>query len=417
VLVLLATALTGCRRNDDAPVDEPVQLSVFWFGGTQRAEATEAALRLYSQRNPRVTFRVTWQNDAGYYQRLATQTAAGNAPDLFQIDDDFLTEYAERDITLDLTDFVERGRLDLSGLSPSLVAYGRVDGRTVAVAAAENTPGLIYNRSLLRRIGVDDPRTGMTYQQYLDWAAEVTDRSGGRVAGSMDASADYRALWLWLRAQGKELYQGRQLGCTAGDVTRWFQLWQRARGQRATPSAAVVQPANSGIPARQLVVTGRAAASFAWSNQLSEFQGLTRDELGVMAYPGNPRAQWPRASMYWAGYRGTRHAAAVADVINFLTNDPQAGRILGTERGLSANLVVRQAVAQAIPDAASRRMAVFESTMRDVFGPSPAPPPTGHATVRARLVAAAEQVQYDRLTAAEAAEQFVKQANAALGGG
>ena len=381
--MLLTSALTACGGSRDTPTDGPIRLSIFWWGGEKRAELTERALQLYSSRHPEVTFQVTWQGNTGYYDRLSSQAAGGNAPDLFQIDDNYLTEYAERDIVLDLTDHVRDNRLDLNGLPSSLASYGKIAGRTMAVAAAENTPGLIYNKSLVQRLGLPEPRIGMPYDEFIDWAVQVTDGTDGKVAGTMDPSADYKALWLWLREQGKELYRGRQLGFTEADLTRWFELWRTARSSRATPAAAVVAEANSGDVTRQLVATGKAATSFMWSNQLPELQKLTQDELGLVTYPGAPKAQWARASMYWAAFRGTRHPETVVDVINFLVNDVEAGQILGTERGLSANLSVRSYVDESLTDPSMKLTASFETSMVDLFRPRPdtATPGTRDGTV------------------------------------
>ncbi|RKR88263.1 carbohydrate ABC transporter substrate-binding protein (CUT1 family) [Micromonospora pisi] len=417
MVTLLTSSLTACGGTRDTPTDEAIRLSVFWWGGEKRAELTERALQLYSSRHPEVTFQVTWQGNTGYYERLSNQAAGGNAPDLFQIDDNYLTEYAERDIVLDLSDYVSTGRIDLTTLPPSLAQYGQLNGRTMGVAAAENTPGLIYNRSLLKRLDLPEPYVGMPYDEFVDWAAEVTESTNGKIAGTMDPSADYKALWLWLRAQGKELYRGRQLGFTEADLTRWFDLWRDARTAEATPSAKVVAQANSGDVTRQLVATGKAATSFMWSNQLPELQKLTKDELAVVSYPGAPKAQWARASMYWAAFRGTRHPEVVADVINFLVNDVEAGQILGTERGLSANLSVRSYVADSLTDESMKRSASFETSMVDRFGAAPTPPPRGHAKVRALLITVAESAQAGRATSKQAATEFVSQANAALAGG
>ncbi|MGW4466615.1 ABC transporter substrate-binding protein [Micromonospora sp. NPDC004704] len=415
--LLLSSTLTACDGARDTPSEDPIRLSIFWWGGEKRAELTERALQLYSSRHPEVTFQVTWQGNTGYYDRLSSQAAGGNPPDLFQIDDNYLTEYAERGIILDLTEHVRQNRLDLTGLPPSLAQYGQVAGRTMAVAAAENTPGLIYNKSLLRRHNLPEPRIGMEYDEFVDWAAQVTEATDGKVAGTMDPSADYKALWLWLRAQGKELYRGRQLGFTESDMTRWFDLWRDARSDRATPSAAVIAEANSGDVTRQLVATGKAATSFMWSNQLPELQKLTQDELGLVTYPGAPKAQWARASMYWAAFRGSRHPEIVVDVINFLVNDVEAGQILGTERGLSANLDVRSYVEDTLTDQSMKLTASFETSMVDRFGPAPTPPPRGHAKVRALLISVAESAQSGRATSKEAARAFVSEANASLAGG
>ena len=104
--MLLTSALTACGGSGEAPVDRSIRLSVFWWGGDERAELTERALQLYSSRHPEVTFQVTWQDSTGYYDRLSSQAAGGNPPDLFQIDDSYLTEYAERNILLDLSEHV-----------------------------------------------------------------------------------------------------------------------------------------------------------------------------------------------------------------------------------------------------------------------------------------------------------------------
>ncbi|MEV4626023.1 extracellular solute-binding protein [Micromonospora sp. NPDC049523] len=415
--LLLSSSLTACDGAQDTPSEGPIRLSIFWWGGEKRAELTERALQLYSSRHPEVTFQVTWQGNTGYYDRLSSQAAGGNPPDLFQIDDNYLTEYAERGIVLDLTEHVRQNRLDLTGLPPSLSQYGQVAGRTMAVAAAENTPGLIYNKSLLRRLNLPEPRIGMEYDEFVEWATQVTDATDGKVAGTMDPSADYKALWLWLRSQGKELYRGRQLGFTEADMTRWFDLWRDARSDRATPSAVVTAEANSGDVTRQLVATGKAATSFMWSNQLPELQKLTQDELGVVTYPGAPKAQWARASMYWAAFRGSRHPETVVDVINFLVNDVEAGQILGTERGLSANLDVRSYVEDTLTDQSMKLTAAFETSMVDRFGPAPTPPPRGHAKVRALLISVAESAQSGRATSKEAARAFVSEANASLAAG
>ncbi|MET8254462.1 extracellular solute-binding protein [Micromonospora sp. NPDC005197] len=413
---LLATGgLAGCSDGADTSTqDGPIELSVFWWGGTKRAELTEKVLRLYSQRNPRVSFRITWQGADGYYERLATQAAGGNVPDLIQLDDAMLTEYTERQIALDLTEATADHRLDLRGLPEGLIRYGTVDGRTMAVAAGQTLAAVVFNRDLLRELRVPEPRGGMSWVDYLAWAQQVTEASDGQVAGTMDASGDYRALWLWLRSQGGEFYRGRQLGFGAEELIAWFELWQRARTGRATPGAALVDQADSGEPARQLVVTGLTAASFAWSHQLPELQRLTDSELGVVGFPGPPGAQWARASMYWAGFRGTRHADTVADVINFLTTNGEAGTVLGHERGLNASLAVRRYTEGSITDPAQQRAAAFGASIADQLGPAPAPPPKGHPKVRSLLVTAAESLRARRAGTRAATSRFLAQANAAL---
>jgi multiple sugar transport system substrate-binding protein len=141
-------------------------------------------------------------------------------------------------------------------------------------------------------------------------------------------------LWLWLRAQGKELYDGAKLAFTPADAQRWFELWAGARARHATPSVNTIVAANNADNGTQPLLAKLALTAFGWSNTLAEMQRGTDHELGLTAYPGDPKSQWSRASMYWSIFSGSKHADVVADVINFFVNDSEAGKLIGTERGL-----------------------------------------------------------------------------------
>lgn len=110
--LVLGAAACGDEASDDP--NAPVKLSIFWWGGEARAKLTEDALALYTKKHPNVTFEKTWQANQGYFDKLATLTAGGNPPDIFQIDDNFLAEYASRNTTLDLTSYSDSGKLDVS---------------------------------------------------------------------------------------------------------------------------------------------------------------------------------------------------------------------------------------------------------------------------------------------------------------
>ncbi|WP_320064168.1 extracellular solute-binding protein [Micromonospora sp. RTGN7] len=409
----LALGAAACGSDDasDAP-NAPVKLSIFWWGGDARGKLTEDALALYSKKHPNVTFEKTWQANQGYFDKLATLTAGGNPPDIFQIDDNALAEYAARNTTLDLTGFKDSGKLDVSKFPKSLWQYGVVDGKLAGLAAGENTQGLVYNKTLLTSNGLPEPTSGMSWEEHIAWAEQVAKKAG--VPGTMDPSADYKAFWVWLRQQGKDLYKGKEIGFTAEDVTRWFELWKGARDRGATPTPDVIHEGNATDITKQLVVTGKAGTSWVWVNQMPELKKNTKDELGVVAYPGDPSAQWARASMYWSAFKGTKYRDVAVDVLNFLVNDPEAAKILGTDRGLPSNLDLRRVVSDDITDPAMKQSIAVETELAQKFGESPQVPIKGHSKVRAELIKAAENAQYGRATPAEAAAQFLAACKSAI---
>jgi multiple sugar transport system substrate-binding protein len=418
-----AAALAACGSSSDngsaggkVVPDEtgPVELSVFWWGAQARADITSNVLKLYTSKHPNVTFKQQWQGNAGYYDKLATMAAGGTAPDLFQIDDNGLSDYTVRGVTLDLKPYLGN-KITVDKFPTSLQNSGAVKGKVGGIAAAENTPAMFYDKTAVTALGLTVPTVGMSWDDLVSWAAQVHDKSAGKLIGTMDPSADYKAFQVWLRQKGKDLYTADgKFGFAVDDLTAWFQFWAAAAGRNATPPADITHTADGGDVAKQIVETKQGATSFLWSNQLSALQAGTDHELGMVTYPGDPKGQWARASMYWSGYSGTKHAVTVANVINFLVNDPDAGKILGAERGLAPNLDVRSSVNSTLK-AADQVSVKFETDLASKFGATPPVPPKGHTQVKTLLVTAAESVQYKKAAPSAAAASFLTAANAAIG--
>ena len=409
----LVLGAAACGGDDSADPNKKVELSIFWWGAEGRAALTEKALDLYHSKHPNVTFKKTWQANQGYFDKLATLTAGGNAPDIFQIDDNYISEYATRKVTLDLNPYKDDGKLDVSKFPESLWKYGVVGDQLAGLAFGENTQGLVYDKTLLDKFKLPAPKTGMSWADFITWAEKVSKTT--KVPGTQDPSAVYQAFWLYLRQNGKDLYKGDQLGFDANDVQAWFDLWKGARDRGATPTPDVIHEGNATDISKQLVVTGKADTSWVWVNQMPELKKNTKSELGVVAYPGDPKSQWARASMYFSVFRSSPHKDVAVDVLNFLTNDPEAGKILGTDRGLPSNLDVRKLVADTVTDPAMKQTIAVQTELGKTFGPSPAVPIKGHSKVKTELVRVGEEVQFGRMTTAAGAAAFVTAAKAAIG--
>lgn len=411
-LVMGAAACGDEESGGSTDPDAPVRLSVFYWGSEARAKLTEDALNAYKAKHPNVEFEVTWQANQGYADKLATLAAGGDVPDLFALDDNMLSDFATRNVTADLSEYKDKA-LDLSKFPPSLVEYGTVDGKLVGISAGENTQGLVYNKTLLTKNGLPEPTTGQSWEDHIAWATEVAKKT--KVPGTQDPSADYKAFWVWIRQQGKDLYNGKQLGFTADDLAKWFTLWKGARDQGATPTPDVIHEGNVTDISKQLVVTGKAATSWVWANQMPELKKNTKDELGVVAYPGDPSGQWARSSMYWSVARTSDKKDTAVDVINFLVNDQEAVNILGTDRGLPSNIELRKAFAETVSDPNMKLSIQVENDLAPKFGKAPQVPPKGHSSFRSELVKAAENVQFGRATPEKAAADLMAVVQPKLG--
>jgi multiple sugar transport system substrate-binding protein len=193
-------------------------------------------------------------------------------------------------------------------------------------------------------------------------------------------------------------------------------MWKDAGAKGATPTPDVIHDGNDSSVSKQLVVTGKADTSWVWTNQMPELKKNTKNDLGLMAYPGDPIAQWARASLYFSVFRGSPKKDAAVDVVNFLANDPEAGAILGTDRGLPPNLDVRKQVEASVTDPNMKQTIEVQNELATKFGPtSPSVPPKGHSKVKTELIRIAEGVTYGRATPEQGAKDFVTAAKAAIG--
>ncbi|MDX7324883.1 hypothetical protein, partial [Providencia rettgeri] len=66
--------------------------------------------------------------------------------------------------------------------------------------------------------------------------------------------------------------------------------------------------------------------------------------------------------------------AAAAKVISFFVSDPDAAKLLGTERGIPCSAAAREAIAATLNE--NSRMALdFVTNLGDLLGPIPPSPP------------------------------------------
>ena len=86
-----ATVAGGASTTDGK---EPVTLRFSWWGGETRHKATMAAVEAFEQEYPWVTVECEYSSWDGWTDKVATQLAGGTAPDLMQINWNWLYQFS-----------------------------------------------------------------------------------------------------------------------------------------------------------------------------------------------------------------------------------------------------------------------------------------------------------------------------------
>ncbi|NIZ92102.1 ABC transporter substrate-binding protein [Kineococcus rubinsiae] len=407
------TAAAGSGAAAGPETTEPVVLTVAWWGGPARAENTQKVLDLYTKAHPNVTFKTQWQGYSGYYDKINTSAAGRNAPDIIQIDNRALREYANKKLIAELDPFVGK-TLVTDQIDPKLLGTGKVDDKLYALPLASNTQAFAVDATVLGPLNLLPAEAGWAdYDEFSTWAASVTKATGGKVWGTRDESANLSWMEPWLRQNGKELYDGQALGFSEAEAVEWFTLWDDLRKSGGASPAEVSQPANSGDISKNTVTSKQTTGSFTYDNQLTELAKATDHELQLVPLPGDLSGNYARPSQFFTAYARGKNIPTAVDVINFFDNDQAAGEALGTERGLPPSKEIRDAISPTFSDQLKYVVAYDERVTAEA-GPTPPVPAQGDSQIGQLLTSAAENVAFGRAQIADAAKEFVSQANSAL---
>lgn len=399
---------------------QDTRLRLLWWGSQRRNEVTTKVVDMYMAAHPEVAVVGESAGWDAYWARLATQTAGGNAPDVMQMDYRFIFEYARRGVLHPLDDFMADGTLDLSNYSDAAVAGGQVEGKTYGVSLGANSSAIMVNKSAFEEAGLSVPEAGITWEDYANIAAELTEKIGKRgFHGSADSGGGEPTLEVWLRQRGKSLYDAEgNLGFDEGDAAEWFTMWDAMRKSGACVPADI-QALDQQEIETNMVSLGHAAMGFAHSNQIVGFQAMNQAPLTMMPFPtggpGSKPGQYLKPSMFFSVSATSEVAGDAAKFISHFVNDLDATAVLGLERGVPESSEVRNALKPSL-DELGRLQVDYIGNLGDLVGELPPPPPAGAGEINFLLKRVNEEVGFG--TPPEAgAEAFVAEAKSILARG
>jgi len=356
------------------------RLRVTWWGTDDRNQRTLKALDVIKKKQQGLQFATELSSGGPEYQnKISTQAAGGNAPDLFQTEPNLFAEFSQRNILLDLNQFVP-DTLDTTSWNQEDAKLTEVDGKLLGVPMGVNSFMLLYDTAALERAKVGQPGDDWTWEDFERIANDVAKAGGEGYYGTEDTSGDSYSFEVFVRQRGKELFtESGKLDFAREDVVDWWTYWQELRESGAAVPAEV-QALSTGDPTATPLATGKAAMEFDFSNRLIAFQGLTEGEVGYNVYPNGPSGSRPgmyiRPALIMCGYARTEHPEESATVINMLVNDPEVAKHLAIERGVPVSDEVLRALR---PDltAAEKEIVDYVQAVRENSTPMNIPRPPG----------------------------------------
>jgi multiple sugar transport system substrate-binding protein len=409
LFAVAAASCGGTSGGGDEPESGPVTLRFSWWGNAERAALMQQAIDLFHRKNPTITVTPSFQEFEAYWQKIATETAGGNAPDVLQTDFAYLREYADRRALYDLKK-QEGKTLELGDLVDGLKGAGEIKGGLYGVPVGGNTWGFVYNPALYAQAGVPEPKLGWTWADYRAGARQITEKTG--VFGSSNPLDTYYNLELRLLQEGKSLYtdEGR-LGFDRARLAEFLKEGKEMADQRS------VLPVEKGvqIKPKHALESDLVAGSPAWDNFLDRYSKATKAELRIAPSPSdNPQVlgQYLKPALLLSVSQKSEHPAAAAELVSFMINDPEVGKIFGANRGLPPTNAQRAAARLTGPLAA---VAAYEDGLKDKLTKTPPAPPKGAGALEQAFIRINEELLYGRITVDQAVDRFFTEADETLG--
>ncbi|MGI5472746.1 ABC transporter substrate-binding protein [Streptomyces sp. CA-132043] len=413
-VLVLCLALAGCGGGGaSTAAGGKVTLRFTWWGNADRAARTEQAVAAFEKAHPDIDIQTSYSTYESYKQKLATQAAGGDVPDLIQLDYRQISQYAGSEILLDLG--TQRKTLPTKEMDSGLLKTGQVGGVQYALPMGVGTQAMAYDRTAWRKAGLATPKPGWTWD---DWVSAVRKlKAAGYKRPMTDPGQMEDWFEVWLRGHGKRLYGADgQAAFSAADLARFWTLTSKLRKEGLVSSAEDTTQMAGGSVEDSPMGRKRAVAEFNWDAPSAGYEALYGDRLALAPMPAGPDGtpgQYYKPSMLLGIAADSAHPREAALFIDFLLNSDKAADILGVDRGTPVNDRQRNRILPKVTGF-QRQVAGLQESLQGKLEDPPAAPPRGDNGLQSTFGRDYDQVSFEQASPREVAEDFLTEARTEL---
>ncbi|MEW1837366.1 extracellular solute-binding protein [Nonomuraea angiospora] len=412
--------LSACGSGGSAGQElskDPVTLRFTWWGADERHKRTQQVIDLFQKKYPNITVKGEFKDWNGYWESLATTVAANDAPDVIQMDELYLSSYAERGALLDLG---TAGKyLKTADFDKSALDTGVVKGKQYALPVGLSTYAIVANTDLLDQFKIKLPDDdAWSWDDLKKVGDEASKAGGGKVSGVQSLGFEAGGLNIWARQAGAALFDANGKVAVPPEVltSYWTYIRDLAK-QGVTPSPSVTIERAGGSLDQSGTATNASVFATWWNTQLSSLTTASGAKLKLLRLPGESQAKSPgayfKSSMYWSISARSKHPAEAALFVDFLANSQDAADVLLTDRGVPANKKIRAAITPKLTET-DKAAAEYLDTAK--VGQAPRVTPNGASDLEAIIKRHTEEVLFDRETPEQAAKSFITELQAEIDG-
>lgn len=397
-----------------------VTMRFAWWGGGERHEATLKAIKAFEAKNPGVTIKGEYSGWPGYVEKLTTQMAGGNEPDIMQINWAWISQFSKDGNGF--YDMKKGGSIKLDDFTGEAWKTGMVNGKLNAVPISYTARVYLWNKTMWDKAGLPLPKT---WDDLLH-AGKVFEQKLGKGYHPLDGQLYDRVLmshaYIYQKTGKPWIYPNQaKVALTEAEALDWVKFFNSMVSTGASSTQQYRVSSGGGDSERQTEqmpdwVSGKFAGNYTWDStfkpRLSTPKGMSFDVGDFLTMPGAKNSGYfGRPSMMFAVSKNSKNAELAAKFVNFLTTDAEAIKILGTVRGAPVSKTQMDVLLKdkKFTDLELKAMKQIQSAKIDI--PSPL---MEHNRIQQWVREVFEKAALGKISEQEAAKMLVDETNAQL---
>ncbi|MCL4521110.1 MAG: sugar ABC transporter substrate-binding protein, partial [Firmicutes bacterium] len=290
-------------------------------------------------------------------QKLITEVAAHDLPDVMATDQGWFTEFAQKGGYLNLEPYFKASGLKAAEFGVGAVNYSTINGKLVQIPFQSSYPMssvvIIYNKKMFQKAHLAAPSRNWTLQQFVQTAKLLTLDSNGKNATQKGFNPKNVVQW------------GTDLGPSSTDAV-WDEMlpafggwyWNANKTKSTIDSPAgikaatflnqlvntdhVSMPAAAQTGISDPFAADKVAMEYAWYSDATAEHAVVNFPMGVTTVPIGPDGrgffQVPKggssASNGWTIAANTKHPRTAWEFLRFLATSPVAVKARGLNDAL-----------------------------------------------------------------------------------
>lgn len=328
---------TGAAAENDGSY-EACTLTISWWGGDARHEATLAAIDAFKEKYPGIEVEATYGAWSGWEDSMATMFATQTAPDINQVNWNWLEAYsADGSAFLDLNQVSDV--FDLSQYEQSALEQCVVAGELQAVPVSMTGRIFYWNKATFDKAGIETPKT----LEELMAAGETFKNTLGDDFYPLSLGEYDRMILMVYYLEsvyGKAWVENGELQYTAEEIQKGLEFIQSLEDAHVTPSIQTITGDGAeSLDKNPKWMNGTYAGIFEWDSSASKFSASLEEgqEFVVGDYlqdMGDYQGGYSKVSLGFAISETCEHPKEAAMLLNFLLNEDEGTTIMASERGI-----------------------------------------------------------------------------------